>query len=78
MIQENKEKKQNEEADLVENDEQMIVKEIDVVTVVDTQAQINTLKYLVVLCILIVLLAIAAVTLCYLKTCIKKNSKIDA
>jgi len=36
MIQENKEKKENDEADLVEIDEKMIVKEIDVVTVVDT------------------------------------------
>jgi len=53
----------------------VIVKEVEIVTVVQSTEELETLKYVVVFFILVVILALAIVLLCFFRSCLKKQTK---
>jgi len=52
----------------------VVIKEVEVVTVMEAE-NIDTLKYVVVFFILVVILALAIVLLCFFRSCMKKQTK---
>jgi len=54
----------------------VVVKEVEIITVVDA-AEINTLKYVVIFFILVVVLALGIVLLCFFRSHLKKQTKSE-